>query len=105
MQDKKRAELEGQLQQKVKEGGILNALKALGQIQAKEMHAALGMSPDKHSSNANANANMNPEQASILGIIEKYESKGMNDSLDIVQVSLSLSLSWKLEVEVEDEDL
>jgi len=70
--DKKRAGLEQQLSEKIKEGGLINALKALNKIQAKEIKAAVGFngtgSPPKRAKNPS-------EADSIVNFLEDFQAK------------------------------
>ena len=70
--DKKRAGLEQELSEKIKEGGLINALKALNKIQAKEIESAVGFdgtgSPPKKAKNLS-------EADSIVNFLEDFQAK------------------------------
>ena len=76
-QDKKRAGLEKQLAEKIKEGGLINALKALNKIQSKDLEAAVGFvpggSPPKRAKNES-------EAESIVSFLEDFQNRSLQQA-------------------------
>eukprot|EP00605_Chrysophyceae_sp_TOSAG23-4_P002502 GSChrysophyteH1.ASY1.ANO1.2765.1 assembled CDS len=79
-QDKKRADLEKKLGQKVKEGGLLNALKALNQIQSKEMEKAVGYA---HVDGSPKRTAKHDESASLVEFIEDFQQQAIQEASQV----------------------
>jgi hypothetical protein len=92
IQDKKRHNLEKQIATKVKEGGLLNALKTLNQIQAKEMGSSIGyqhetsMSPSKTAQGISSDAE---NKESFLSFIENFESNALKEQQSVSNVKFT----------------